>query len=725
MPSTPLDRPGGSSVSTPLVAASTAANDTHVSSEELITHDTHMRTGDVGAGADTSHAGDLPCVAPPLAEDSRSALLTSPFSPSSLEFDAQLKLDEQHPVKDATTSSNRAEEASVTAMYDIPAVRSTGSSSASTEPAITQIISLTPTATAVQPPLTPIKEQRKRAFGADDEPPSPSPAVSQMPPPTFSSPARNTPSPPVTAAPALGSFVSTAEPPVVSPVIDTSISWPWHFVSAYAGAANAAYADFKPKKPDDYELPAVDATDWWGMGSASPLSPTSPTAPAGSSSSKIEEMKSSAAVLAPEDDSMTATKRQRLSNSGRSGSGSSSENATGASTPITALLAGGGGRAIPWDSASCLSLLGQMGQDSFFAVSNAALGCAVMGVADGVGGWRDNGVDSGEISRAIMRAARNFAVRTCSDAASAESKKDIANFMLNPSSLLTLAYLDVKASKMVEAGSTTACIVALTPQPVTAMHAASSTPSPNTPATQSIAAGVGSMSLPGAVDLYATAAAASVATLTAASLANMFAGDGFNALMSAMTDVSALEMNASPASTSESMATPSYPIAIGGSTHAAAAVPASAASSVPMSNSSPEPMTMQPGAPPEHAGSLVPPTPPAPAQVDQDAAALEAAYKARHGETVYLSAANLGDSGYMILRRDEAGVYRIIQMSDLQRTGRTVKQLAIIPERFANDSYCNDLPEEAELDAHVVREDDLIILATDGLWSGKNNGSLS
>jgi serine/threonine protein phosphatase PrpC len=156
-----------------------------------------------------------------------------------------------------------------------------------------------------------------------------------------------------------------------------------------------------------------------------------------------------------------------------------------ASTPVASLLRGvvGSGRAIPWDSASCLSLLGQMGQDSFFAVSNASLGCAVMGVADGVGGWRDNGVDSGEISRAIMRAARNLAVRTCSEAAASGSEKSTASFMLNPSSLLTLAYLDVKASKTVEAGSTTACIVALTPQPVTAMHAAaaSSANTPNTP----------------------------------------------------------------------------------------------------------------------------------------------------------------------------------------------------------------------------------------------------
>jgi hypothetical protein len=48
--------------------------------------------------------------------------------------------------------------------------------------------------------------------------------------------------------------------------------------------------------------------------------------------------------------------------------------------------------------------------------------------------------------------------------------------------------------------------------------------------------------------------------------------------------------------------------------------------------------------------------------------------------------------------------------------GGIVKQLAVIPSRFSNCSYCDDSPTDAIISSYAVYENDLIIIASDGLW---------
>lgn len=82
------------------------------------------------------------------------------------------------------------------------------------------------------------------------------------------------------------------------------------------------------------------------------------------------------------------------------------------------------------------------GEDSFF------LSPQIVGVADGVGGWNESGVDPGEISRCLMRNAGQFVKRQ------AELKKDVSTL-----DVLSYGYAQALADDAVEAGSTTACII--------------------------------------------------------------------------------------------------------------------------------------------------------------------------------------------------------------------------------------------------------------------------
>ena len=82
------------------------------------------------------------------------------------------------------------------------------------------------------------------------------------------------------------------------------------------------------------------------------------------------------------------------------------------------------------------------GEDSFFV--NQEL-MATLGVADGVGGWRSEGVDPGEIARGLMG--------NCDDLSGSKFSM--------PQWLLAEAYWKVKYGREVTAGSTTACIVAV------------------------------------------------------------------------------------------------------------------------------------------------------------------------------------------------------------------------------------------------------------------------
>lgn len=81
---------------------------------------------------------------------------------------------------------------------------------------------------------------------------------------------------------------------------------------------------------------------------------------------------------------------------------------------------------------------------------------------------------------------------------------------------------------------------------------------------------------------------------------------------------------------------------------------------------------------------------------------------------------NLGDSGYIIIRGNT-----IIFQSNLQRhhESGTPKQLSIIPEEFlklSNDFIRTSIT-EAEHNEHILQENDIILMATDGFWDNIND----
>jgi protein phosphatase PTC7 len=83
------------------------------------------------------------------------------------------------------------------------------------------------------------------------------------------------------------------------------------------------------------------------------------------------------------------------------------------------------------------------GEDSFYI---AATGRS-LGVADGVGGWSDVGVDPGEFSRKLMRNARQVS----------EAEAQVPNNTLEPVRIMEEAYEQTKPL----IGSSTACIICL------------------------------------------------------------------------------------------------------------------------------------------------------------------------------------------------------------------------------------------------------------------------
>lgn len=88
------------------------------------------------------------------------------------------------------------------------------------------------------------------------------------------------------------------------------------------------------------------------------------------------------------------------------------------------------------------------GEDAYFISEDAK----VMGVADGVGGWRESGVDPGEYSRTLMRVACEF-FNTGQDKEREDGLEET-----------TRAALAVAHQKTRMPGSSTACILALNPE---------------------------------------------------------------------------------------------------------------------------------------------------------------------------------------------------------------------------------------------------------------------
>lgn len=220
----------------------------------------------------------------------------------------------------------------------------------------------------------------------------------------------------------------------------------------------------------------------------------------------------------------------------------------------------------------------------------------LLGVADGVGGWRSSGVDSGLMSRAVLRHTMQL-LQT-----EAKVKKDreaVLSSMHEPKSLLERSYEKVLDDEEVRAGSTTACLLSFVP----AEHHS----------------------------------------------------------CSANSIISALRRPDSP----------TRPPAI---LNAATASASSASATAP---------PIEPNTPPK----------------------------------MYLHTCNLGDSGFCVVRGS-----RVIFHSSPQRDVNHVHQLAVIPDelraqqRDADYEFADDKPDDALCACCELKENDVVILASDGVW---------
>ncbi|CDS00693.1 hypothetical protein, partial [Sporisorium scitamineum] len=94
---------------------------------------------------------------------------------------------------------------------------------------------------------------------------------------------------------------------------------------------------------------------------------------------------------------------------------------------------------------------GEAGEDSLLCTSMGANGDVAIGVADGVGGWTENGIDPSLFSQALMFYASRSAAQ-----ASAAPEEGAA-----PNRILAEAFEHVLNEPLVVAGSATACILTL------------------------------------------------------------------------------------------------------------------------------------------------------------------------------------------------------------------------------------------------------------------------
>lgn len=86
------------------------------------------------------------------------------------------------------------------------------------------------------------------------------------------------------------------------------------------------------------------------------------------------------------------------------------------------------------------------GQDAFFISNVGAIGSMAFGVADGVGGWSESGIDSADFSHALCRYMAKHA------------QDNTQEQKLGAQALLHLGFEDVVENKTISGGGSTACI---------------------------------------------------------------------------------------------------------------------------------------------------------------------------------------------------------------------------------------------------------------------------
>ncbi len=97
---------------------------------------------------------------------------------------------------------------------------------------------------------------------------------------------------------------------------------------------------------------------------------------------------------------------------------------------------------------------GEAGEDSLMCTSMGSAGDVAIGVADGVGGWTENGIDPSLFSQALMFYASKAA-------ASAPAGSSSTNSNGAPNRILAEAFEHVLKEPLVVAGSATACILTM------------------------------------------------------------------------------------------------------------------------------------------------------------------------------------------------------------------------------------------------------------------------
>eukprot|EP01060_Flectonema_neradi_P030854 TRINITY_DN4561_c2_g1_i3.p1 TRINITY_DN4561_c2_g1~~TRINITY_DN4561_c2_g1_i3.p1 ORF type:complete len:456 (+),score=91.25 TRINITY_DN4561_c2_g1_i3:248-1615(+) len=88
--------------------------------------------------------------------------------------------------------------------------------------------------------------------------------------------------------------------------------------------------------------------------------------------------------------------------------------------------------------------------------------------------------------------------------------------------------------------------------------------------------------------------------------------------------------------------------------------------------------------------------------------------------TATLNIANLGDSGLVVFRKGNI-VYRAKEIS---HKFNTPYQLAVVPRKFKNADLVCDLPEKATSEAFTLREDDVVIMGSDGYFDNTPNSEI-
>jgi len=99
------------------------------------------------------------------------------------------------------------------------------------------------------------------------------------------------------------------------------------------------------------------------------------------------------------------------------------------------------------------------GQDSFFISQVGSSGAAAFGVADGVGGYMDHGIDSAAFAHGMC----NYMAKSAADYPYGNGDK-LATGHLRPQDLLQIGYDQVCKDKSIRGGGSTACIGVAEPQ---------------------------------------------------------------------------------------------------------------------------------------------------------------------------------------------------------------------------------------------------------------------